>query len=101
MSNDVRDYLTFITGSHEKTWFFYRIYYSDKVNSKNSDFSNKSNVLRSHGNASDNKYSDTSQFQEGEVIMEEEDDYYVRTEKIVAFSQPCKFHFLFQILVLL
>ncbi|KAK6638468.1 hypothetical protein RUM43_006735 [Polyplax serrata] len=63
---------------------------SDKVSSKNSDFSNKSNFLRSRGNASDNKYSDSSEFQEGEVLMEEEDDYHVRTERIVAFSQPQK-----------
>lgn len=61
------------------------------MSSKNSDFSNKSNFLRSRGNASDNKYSDSSEFQEGEMLMEEEDDYHVRTERIVAFSQPRKF----------
>jgi hypothetical protein len=34
----------------------------------------------------------TGAFKPGSVVQEEEDDYHARTERVIAFAQPCEYN---------
>jgi hypothetical protein len=37
----------------------------------------------------------TGSFKPGSVVQEEEDDYHARTERVIAFAQPCEYNAMF------